>query len=59
LDKLGPSLETVINAIVDPRGSDNDKVDAALRKQIGPEDTTESRGSINIKPNDIGVYGRF
>jgi hypothetical protein len=38
LDKLGVSLDTVINAIIDPMGDDNDKLDAALQKQIGMDD---------------------
>lgn len=44
LDKLGLSLDTVVNAIVDPTGDDNDKLDAALQKQIGTDDD--------------GLYGR-
>lgn len=44
LDKLGVSLDTVINAIIDPMGDDNDKLDAALQKQIGTDDD--------------GLYGR-
>lgn len=37
LDKLGVSLDTVINAIIDPMGKDNDKLNAALEKKIGME----------------------
>jgi hypothetical protein len=32
------SLDTVINAIIDPMGDDNGKLDAALQKQIGMDD---------------------
>jgi hypothetical protein len=38
LDKLGVSLDTVINAIIDPMGKDNDKLNAALEKKIGMDD---------------------
>jgi hypothetical protein len=38
LDKLGVSLDTVIDAIIDPMGDDNGKLDAALQKQIGMDD---------------------
>ncbi len=38
LKKLGVSLETVINAIIDPRGRDRDKLDAALERQLGEDD---------------------
>lgn len=38
LNKLGVSLDTVINAIIDPTGTDNDKLNAALEKKIGLDD---------------------
>ena len=32
------SLDAVINAIIDPMGKDNDKLNAALEKKIGMDD---------------------
>jgi hypothetical protein len=54
LDKLGVSLDTVINAIVDPKGDDAKKLDAALEKQIN--DGQASDRSFGIKSDDIGIY---
>jgi hypothetical protein len=38
LDKLGVSLDTVVSAITDPSGTDDDKLDAALEKRFGVDD---------------------
>ncbi len=34
LDELGITLDTLINAIIDPAGEDDDRLDAALAKEI-------------------------
>jgi hypothetical protein len=40
LDKLGISLETLVNAIFDPKGDDADRLDAALRRQTSQDGKT-------------------
>lgn len=40
-DKLGFSLDTFVNAIIDPSGSDAKKVDAALKEHLGKSDEDE------------------
>ncbi|TIT70995.1 MAG: hypothetical protein E5W56_22360, partial [Mesorhizobium sp.] len=35
LDQLGISLDTLVNAIVDPTGGDRDRLDAAPEKHLG------------------------
>jgi len=57
LDELGISLDTLVNAIVDPQGSDGDKLDAALNKKLG-EDAKGKTGQASFKQDEIGVYGR-
>lgn len=57
LDELGVSLDTLVNAIVDPQGSDGDKLDAALAKKLG-EDAKGKAVHASFKQDDIGVYGR-
>lgn len=56
LDELGVSLDTLVNAIVDPQGSDGDKLDAALKKYLGEHDNKGNGASL--QPDEIGVYGR-
>lgn len=63
LDKLGLSIDTLINAIIEPGSADGDKLDAALEKQI-VEDAREGFDEDDSLPgrpvafNDLGIYGR-
>src|SRR5690606_33841224 len=43
-DKLGFSLDTFVNAIIDPNGSDGQSVDAALKEHLGKTDEDEGDG---------------
>ncbi|KUM28376.1 hypothetical protein AU467_34855 [Mesorhizobium loti] len=54
LDQLGVSLDTLVNAIVDPQGSD--RLDAALEKQVGDDGKDEARAAP-LQPDEIGLYG--
>jgi len=56
LDKLGLSLYEVANAIMDPKGDDARKLDAALEKQIGTNNHSKPQQSLSIKSDDIGLY---
>jgi len=57
LDKLGVSLDELVNATIDPTGHDGKKLDAALQKQAGQWDKGEAiAGSFHL--DDIGIYGR-
>ena len=47
LDKLGLSIDEMVNAIIDPGGSDGDKLDAALKEQIGEDKSGESNDGRN------------
>lgn len=51
LDKLGISIDTLINAIIDPSGDDGEKLDAALGKQLG-----EANQQRAIELDEIGIY---
>ena len=42
-DKLGFSLDAFVNAIIDPKGNDGRKVDAALKKDLGLDSDSEDR----------------
>ncbi|MDX8468865.1 hypothetical protein RFM26_24455 [Mesorhizobium sp. VK23B] len=54
LDQLGISLDTLVAAIVDPRGSDGDRLDAALEKHLGEIAGDEA---ASAQPDEIGLYG--
>ncbi|UVK46274.1 hypothetical protein BPNPMPFG_001898 [Mesorhizobium sp. AR07] len=57
LDKLGISLDELVNATIDPNGHDGKKLDAALKKQVG--DGGKSEGfSGPLQFDEIGLYGR-
>lgn len=56
LDQLGVSLDTFVNAIIDPIGSDSDRLDAALKQLTG--DDVKSKAAGPIQPDEIGLYGR-
>ncbi|TGP20196.1 MULTISPECIES: hypothetical protein [unclassified Mesorhizobium] len=54
LDQLGISLDTLVNAIVDPTGGDRDPLDAAPEKHLGEIAGDEAAW---IQPDEIGLYG--
>lgn len=62
-DKLGFSLDTFVNAIIDPKGSDGEKVDAALKKELDIEDEDEEKAAgaraalETLQVDEIGLYG--
>ncbi|RUT99647.1 hypothetical protein EOD23_24765 [Mesorhizobium sp. USDA-HM6] len=59
LDELGISLDTLVNAIVDPNGGDGDKLDAALEKKAGDHGRGEGKAASHTptQPDEIGLYG--
>lgn len=65
LDKLGVSLDTVVNAIIDPGGKDDRKLDGALARQAKDERSGKAEAStmvrtVNVsrpaKIDEIGIY---
>jgi hypothetical protein len=63
LDKLGISLEDFVDAMMDPKGSDAEKLDAALTKSLGDDAAEDTAGSPRdrvaaLQRDDLGLYGR-
>ena len=57
LDKLGVSLATVVNAIIDPGSDDDDKLDTALKKQAGEDLGTGSHAAgVTVRFDELGLY---
>lgn len=54
LDQLGVSLDTLVNAIVDPRGSDGERLDAALKRHAGGQGEGDA---APVQPDELGLYG--
>ena len=54
LDQLGVPLDTLIGAIVDPRGSDNERLDAALKQHAGGQGEGDA---ASVRPDELGLYG--
>jgi hypothetical protein len=54
LDQLGVSLDTLIGATVDPRGSDNERLDAALKQHAGGQGEGDA---ASVRPDELGLYG--
>ncbi|TPK96053.1 MULTISPECIES: hypothetical protein [unclassified Mesorhizobium] len=54
LDQLGVPLDTLVDAMVDPRGRDNDRLDAALKQHAGGQGEDEA---ASIQPDELGLYG--
>ncbi|RRH94970.1 hypothetical protein EH240_25885 [Mesorhizobium tamadayense] len=52
LDQLGISLDMLVDAIVDPAGSDGDRLDAALEMHLG-----EIAEPASTQSDEIGLYG--
>jgi hypothetical protein len=64
LDKLGITLDTLVNAIDDPDGDDAHALDGALRQSLGlgakdADDRASQQGlSSLVSAGDDGLYGR-
>ncbi len=62
LDKLGITIDTLINAILDPDSRHDDEVDEALRRETG-EDVEDGRKADpltileSIQLDETGIYG--
>lgn len=54
LDKLGVSLDTVIEAMIDPSGDDNEKLEAALQKHAGEDASAPT--ALLVQLDEIGLY---
>jgi hypothetical protein len=54
LDQLGVSLDTLVGAIGDPRGSDNESLDAALKQHAGRQGEGDA---ASVQPDELGLYG--
>lgn len=61
LDKLGVSLETVIDAIVDPSSGADDELNQALERQLGAFDGPASTRAKrpHIQSDELGLYRAF
>ncbi len=60
LDKLGISIDTLIGAMIDPKGHDNEKLEAALRTKIDDvSDTDEKKAIAAFLSEETGLYGFF
>ncbi|WP_144083482.1 hypothetical protein [Hyphomicrobium nitrativorans] len=62
-DKLGFSLDTFVNAIIDPKGTDGQKVDAALKDHLGIDDEGKDKAEAaraaldKLRFDEAGLYG--
>ncbi len=61
-DTLGFSLDTFVAAIIDPKGDDGRKVDAALKKELGLDDGENRTSGARAAPaavtrDESGLYG--
>ncbi|MEI9405582.1 hypothetical protein [Mesorhizobium argentiipisi] len=54
LDQLGVSLDALVEAIVDPRGSDSERLDATLKQHT---DAPGESDAASIQPDELGLYG--
>lgn len=63
LNKLGITIDQLVNAIMDPEGSDAEKLDAALRKQAGDDGKKDERDEATkalrtlLQRDESGLYG--
>ena len=56
LDRLGVSLDDLVDATIDPKSDGGKKLDAALAKQAG--ELARGRGFAgSLQPDEIGIYG--
>lgn len=58
LTKLGVTMLDMVEAMEDPGGGADDKLEAALRKDLGKEDDDDRRTSL-VSIDDIGRYGPY
>lgn len=56
LDKLGVSLDTVIDALTDPASGGNQTLTDALRKQMTEHDDEPASRRARVQFDDLGVY---
>ncbi|WP_434722231.1 hypothetical protein [Mesorhizobium sp. RIZ17] len=54
LDQLGVSLDTLVGAIGDPRGSANESLDDALKQHAGRQGEGDA---ASVQPDELGLYG--
>lgn len=54
LDQLGVSLDRLVDAIADPRGSDSKRLDAALKQHA---DGPGEGDAASIQLDELGLYG--
>lgn len=57
LDKLGVTLREVVDAMQDPDGSSDDKLEAALLDEIGDAGSDRKKAAAGIVLDEIGRYG--
>ncbi|BCM18882.1 hypothetical protein [Mesorhizobium sp. J8] len=55
LDQLGVSLDTLVEATVDPRSGNGERLDAALRQHAGGPDEGDA---ASTQLGELGFYGR-
>jgi hypothetical protein len=55
LDQLGVSLDTLVEATVDPRSGNGERLDAALRQYAGGPD---EGAAASTQLGELGLYGR-
>lgn len=63
-DKLGFTLDEFVSAVIDPKGTDGQKVDAALKDHLGTDDDDKkdsveaARAALDkLRFDDAGLYG--
>ena len=56
LTKLGVTMLDMVEAMEDPGGSADDKVETAIRKELGKQDDDDRRMTL-VSVDDIGRYG--
>lgn len=62
LDKLGITLDDLVDALIDPEGEDGQKLEAALRKEAGEQARKEGKDAARavltlMQRNEAGLYG--
>lgn len=57
LTQLGVRLVDVVEAMEDPGGAADDKLDTALRKEAGETKDADKKHPLRISVDDIGRYG--
>lgn len=57
LPKLGISIDTVVEAMIDPQGGADDKLEAALLRDVEEADEKAIEALRALVPDEIGLYG--